>query len=203
MIVQYDIAIEQLRKARATAWQGCARQCVSTWTYHDCPFCNNNNVGVFLLRHLHHNEGEWVINTIWPEVALAVYSERYWWWVGSKFYRRHADPSARHLFWLTVGHLLHHLDHCVKPYNPRLIAGTNLPTPTGWIAWQASAHVYVHKLLRVITRLSPMSQWELNPGRRAQDPTRCQWTNRAVHYRPTIKSQKTARSAVRIEPTSL
>ena len=44
---------------------------------------NNNNAGVVLLHRLHQNEGEWVINTLWLEVAFTVYRERYWWWVGS------------------------------------------------------------------------------------------------------------------------
>ena len=44
---------------------------------------NNNNASVFLLRRLHPSEGEGVICTLWPEVAFTVYSERYWWWVGS------------------------------------------------------------------------------------------------------------------------
>ena len=42
---------------------------------------NNNNAGVHLLHRLHQNEGEWVINTLWLEVAFTVYNERYWWWV--------------------------------------------------------------------------------------------------------------------------
>ena len=36
-------------------------------------------------------------------------------------------------------------------YYPRQIAGTNLPTPRGWVAWLARARVYVHNLLRVLT----------------------------------------------------
>ena len=83
-------------------------------------------------------------------------------------------------FKCTVGS---HLPHPITALAllPRHIAGTNLPTPREWIQ-------------RV--------EREFNPGRRAQDPTRYQWTNRAVHYRPRIKSQKTARSAVGVEPTT-
>ena len=40
---------------------------------------------------------------------------------------------------------------CIKHYYSRQIAGTNLPTPKGWIPRLARAHVYVHNLLRVIT----------------------------------------------------
>ena len=40
---------------------------------------------------------------------------------------------------------------------------------------------------------------EFNPGRSIQDRTRYQWTNRAVHYRQIIISQKTARSVVGVE----
>ena len=47
---------------------------------------NNNNAGVFLLRRLPQHEGEWVINILWPKVAFTVYSERYWWWIGSLSY---------------------------------------------------------------------------------------------------------------------
>ena len=80
-----------------------------------------------------------------------------------KFYRRHAHPSAKYLLWLTASHLLHHPYHCVKHYYPRQIAGTNLPTPMGWNAWLARTHVYVHNLLRVITRLNPMARSGIEP----------------------------------------
>ena len=40
------------------------------------------------------------------------------------------------------------------------------------------------------------------PRLSGQRPTQYQWTNRAVHYRPRIKSQKTARLAVGVEPTT-
>ena len=43
---------------------------------------------------------------------------------------------------------------------------------------------------------------EFNPGRKAQDHTRYQWTNRVIHYRPRIKSQKTAQSVVGVESTT-
>ena len=85
---------------------------------------------------------------------------------------------------------------------PWQTAGTNLPTPRGWIAGLARACVYVHDLLRVITRRSNQRlKRELNPGQRSQDPTRYQWTYRTVHYRVRIKCRKTARSAVWVEPT--
>ena len=42
----------------------------------------------------------------------------------------------------------------------------------------------------------------IEPRSKVTRPTRCQWTNRAVHYRPRIKSQKTARSAAGVEPTT-
>ena len=42
-----------------------------------------------------------------------------------------------------------------RHYYPRLIAGTNLPTPKGWIAWLAKAD-YMHiTLSKVITQLNP------------------------------------------------
>ena len=46
----------------------------------------------------------------------------------------------------------------MKHYYPRQIAGTSLPTPTGWIPWLARANVYVRSLLRVITRLNPAAR---------------------------------------------
>ena len=82
----------------------------------------------------------------------------------------------------------------------RQIAGTNLPTPKGWITWWARAHVYVHNLLRVITRSNPAVRAGIEPrsiGPRPHSmPVNQPRRNRAVHYRPRIKSQncRTARS---------
>ena len=41
-------------------------------------------------------------------------------------------------------------------------AGTNyLPTPKGWIAWLARAHVYVYNLLRVMIRSNSKARTEI------------------------------------------
>ena len=55
--------------------------------------------------------------------------------------------------------------------------------------------MYAHNLL--ITRLNPNARAGIEPRSTGpRPPTRCQCTNRAVHYRSRIKSKKTARSAV-------
>ena len=80
-----------------------------------------------------------------------------------KFYWCHGDPSAKHLVWLAVSHLLHRHYHCIKHYYSRQIACTNLPIPKRWIAWLARAHVYVLNLLRVIIRLNPVARAGIEP----------------------------------------
>ena len=85
---------------------------------------------------------------------------------------------------------------------PRQIDGTNLPAPKGWIAWLAGAHVYVHNLLRVITRLNPAARVGIKP----------RWTGPRSHSMPMnqplrtlqveIVSHKTVRSAVGVEPAT-
>ena len=46
-------------------------------------------------------------------------------WMIFNFHRRHADPSVKHLFWLTVSHLLHHPKHFVKHNYPPQTGGIN------------------------------------------------------------------------------
>ena len=90
-------------------------------------------------------------------------------------------------------------------YYSRQIARTNLLIPKGWIAWLATAYVYIRNLLRVITRSNPKARAELNPDQRAQDLTRCIYsvsTNHAANYRLITTSQITALSAVEVEPTT-
>ena len=89
-----------------------------------------------------------------------------------------------------------------RHYYPLLIAGTNLPTPKGWIAWLAKADCTHIPFPKVITQLNPKAPEWNEPRLSGPRPTQYQWTNRAVHYMPRIKSQKTARSAVRVEPTT-
>ena len=57
-----------------------------------------------------------------------------------------------------VATCIRHFHHRIGIITPRQIAGTNLPTPKVWIAWLARAHVYVHNLLRVVTRLNPAAR---------------------------------------------
>ena len=92
---------------------------------------------------------------------------------GSEFYRSHADPSVKHLFWLKDIHQLHHLYNCVKHYYPGQIAGTNLRTPQGWIAWLARAHVYIHNLLRVIILFNPKARTGFEPRSTGPTSNRC------------------------------
>ena len=89
-----------------------------------------------------------------------------------------------------------------RHYYPQLIAGTNLPTPKGWIAWLAKACCTHITLAQVITQLNPKALKGNEPSLSGSRPTQYQWSNRAVHYKPRIKSQKTARSAVGVEPTT-
>ena len=89
-----------------------------------------------------------------------------------------------------------------RHYYPRLIASTNLPTPKGWIAWLAEADCMHIPLPRVITQLNPKAPEGNEPMLLGPRPAQYQWTNRAVQYRPRIKSQKTVRSAVGVEPTT-
>ena len=60
--------------------------------------------------------------------------------------------------------------------------------------------MYVHNLLRVITRLNPKSRAGIEPRSTGTRPHSMPVNNRAVHYRPRIKSQKTALLAVGVEP---
>ena len=57
----------------------------------------------------------------------------------------------RDTFTCTVGSHLPHYHHRFGIITPT-IAGTNLPTPKGWIALLVRTHLYVHNLLRVITQ---------------------------------------------------
>ena len=70
----------QLKQKHLSWYQITSRK---TWSIRRHCSVSNNNAGIFLLRCLHQNEGEWVINILWPEVTLTVYSERYWWLVDS------------------------------------------------------------------------------------------------------------------------
>ena len=61
-------------------------------------------------------------------------------------------------FTCTVDSHLPHPHHRIGIITPDKIAGNNLPTPRGWIAWLARARVYVHDLLRVIARSNPKAR---------------------------------------------
>ena len=87
-----------------------------------------------------------------------------------KFHRCHAHPSEEHFFWLTASHLLPHPLHCVKHYYPRQIAGINLPTPNGWIAWLARACVRTWFGQSHYTIKSKGSSGNWAQVRRTQDP---------------------------------
>ena len=90
-----------------------------------------------------------------------------------------------------------------RHYYPRLIAGTNLPSPKGWIAWLAKADcTHINFAQGYFTQLNPKAPEGNGPRLSGPRPTQYQWTNRAVHYRPRIKSQKTAQSAAGVEPTT-
>ena len=119
-----------------------------------------------------------------------------------KFYRRHADPSAKHLFWLTVSYLLH-LPHTLckallPPTNSRYQFTARRDGQLGWLEHMCTYINCSESLHDQIQRL----EWEFNPGRRAQDPTWYQFTICAIHYRPYLKSQKTAWSAVGVKRTT-
>ena len=97
----------------------------------------------------------WLLNT-----AFKVFSERYWWWVVLSAPCRatcetlvltNSQPPTSPPLTLR------------KALLPRQIASTNLPTPKGWIAWLARAHVYVHNLLGVITWLNLAARAGIEP----------------------------------------
>ena len=78
-------------------------------------------------------------------------------------YRRHDT------FTCTVGsHLQYPITALVLL--PRQIAGTNLQTPRGWIAGLARACVYVHDLLKVITRSNPKTRTRIKPRSKVPRP---------------------------------
>ena len=90
-----------------------------------------------------------------------------------------------------------------RHYYLRLIAGTNLPTPKGRIAWLAKAdctHITIAQML--LHNWIQRNQKEINPGCRVQDQLNtCEPTAPYIIGR-WIKSQKTARLAVRVEHTT-
>ena len=73
-------------------------------------------------------------------------------------------------------------------------------TEKGWIAWLAKADcmhlTYAQGYYTIESKGTRRNEPRLSGPR----PTQYQWTNRAVHDRPRIKSQKIARSAVGVEP---
>ena len=69
-------------------------------------------------------------------------------------------------------------------YYPRLIVGTNLPTPKGWVAWLAKGdctHITFAQGYYTIESKGTARKWTRLPGPR---PTRYQWINCAVHKGP-------------------
>ena len=86
-----------------------------------------------------------------------------------------------------------------RNYYPWLIVGTKLPTQKGWIAWLAKAdctHITFAQGYYTIESKDTRTKWTQVVGSKTNS---IQWTNRAIHYRPRIKSQKTTRSAVELK----
>ena len=113
------------------------------------------------------------------------------------------DPTyQRHITFACTGCYQLHPHHRLRHYYPRLISGTNLPTSKGWIAWLAKAectHLIFAQDYYTIESKGTGRKWtQVLSGPRQ---TQYQWINRAVHYRPRIKCQKTARSAVGVALT--
>ena len=114
------------------------------------------------------------------------------------------DPTYQsHITFACTGCYQLHPHHRLRHYYPRLIAGTNLPTSKGWIAWLAKAEcmyiIFAQDYYTIESKDTERKWTQVLSGPR---PTQYQWTNRAVHYRPRIKSQKTAQSAEGVEPTT-
>ena len=107
------------------------------------------------------------------------------------------DPSYQHhITFACIGCYQLHPPLPSRHYYPRLIAGTNLPTPKGWIVWLAKAdctHITFAQGYYTIESKGTRSKWTQVVGSKTNS---IPWTNHAVHYRPRIKSQKTAQSAV-------
>ena len=73
---------------------------------------------------------------------------------------------------------------------------SKLPTPKGWITWLVREHVYIHSLLRVITRLNPKSRvrsrstgsrldWiSTNQPCHPRKKSKCAWIDRNLNYVP-------------------
>ena len=59
-------------------------------------------------------------------------------------------------------------------YYPRLIAGANLPTPKGWIAWLAMADCTHITFVKVITQLNPKAPERNEPRLSGLRPTQYQ-----------------------------
>ena len=89
-----------------------------------------------------------------------------------------------------------------RHYYPGLIAGINLPTPKGWIAWLAMADCMHITFAQGYYTIESKGTRRNEPRLSGSRTTQYHWTNRAVHYRPRITSQKTARSAVEVKPTT-
>ena len=111
------------------------------------------------------------------------------------------DPSYQsHITFACTGCYQLHPHSPSKHYYPRLIAGTNLPTTKGGIAWLAKTD-WTHIILCQMLLHNWIQRHQIEPRLLGPRPTQYQWTNRAVHYRPRIISE-TARSAVEVEPTT-
>ena len=112
------------------------------------------------------------------------------------------DPSyERHITFACTGCYLLHPHHRLEIFT-RLIVDANLPTSKVWIAWLAMADCTHITFSQGYYKLNPKAPEGNEPRLSSPRPTQCHWTNRAVHYRPRIKSQKTPRSAVGVEPTT-
>ena len=75
------------------------------------------------------------------------------------------DPSyQRHITFACTGCYQLHPSSSSRHYYPWLIAGTNLPTPKGWIAWLARADCTHITFAQGITQLNPKTPEGNEPG---------------------------------------
>ena len=87
----------------------------------------------------------------------------------------------------------HHLGIII----PRLIAGTNLPTPEGWIAWLAKADcTHINFAQGYYTIESKRHRKEMNPGCRIQDQLNINEPTAPYIIGREFNLRKTARSVV-------
>ena len=99
------------------------------------------------------------------------------------------DPSyQRHITFACTGCYQLHPPSPSKHYYPRIIAGTNLPTPKGWIAWLAKAdctHITIAQGYYTIYSNGTRRKWTqvVQDQLNTSEPTASYIIGRVLHLR--------------------